>query len=78
MNNLAELDWSVLDLLDDVDMMWGMIYKALLYEIDEMCPYCFVKIKKDCPIWFTNTLSEASRKRDILFNSYRRGAWQKK
>lgn len=62
------MDWSILDLLDNVDTMWGMVHKALIYEIDEMCPYNFVKVRKFRPIWFTSAhaLSEISRERDNL------------
>lgn len=29
-DKLRQLDWSLLDVLEDVDIMWGMIYKGLL------------------------------------------------
>lgn len=31
-DTLVNLDWSVMDLLNDVNEMWTMIYKAILYE----------------------------------------------
>ena len=42
--NLRKLDWSILDLLDNVDDMWSMIYKAINYEVNLMCPYKRIKI----------------------------------
>ena len=41
--NLRKLDWSILDLLDNVDDMWSMIYKAINYEVNLMCPYKRIK-----------------------------------
>lgn len=36
--NLVNLDWSIFDLLTDVDDMWQMICEAIKYELDQMCP----------------------------------------
>lgn len=36
---LADIDWSVIDLLRDVDLVWDMVYKGLLKEVDSLCPY---------------------------------------
>lgn len=70
---LLDLDWSLLDVLDDVDVMWGMIYKGLMYELDIMCPYTFVKIRKSKPVWFNGALADLARERDVLFSKYKRG-----
>lgn len=69
---LAELDWSLLDLLD-VYEMWQMIVNALLYEADLQCPYKWLKINSRRPLWYTSQMGEIARDRDILFRNYRRG-----
>lgn len=38
---LMDIDWSILDLLHNVDEMWNMVYKGIIYELDIMCPYTF-------------------------------------
>lgn len=58
--------------------MWDMVYKALLFEIDEMWPSILVKVRKHRPVWFSSALSEISRERDILFERYRRGGRKNK
>lgn len=72
-DKLINLDWSVLELLQDVDEMWDMIYKGLLYELDLICPFVFIKVKKNRPVWFSTTLASIGRERDLLFDRYRRG-----
>lgn len=34
----------MLDVLDDVDIMWGMINKALIYELDYMFPILLCRL----------------------------------
>lgn len=75
---LMELDWSVMDLLNDVDEMWNMLKNAMLYEADIMCPYKWVKVNISKPIWFNSTLVELARDRDILFRNYKRGGYKNK
>ena len=36
-SNLKNLDWTIFDLLDNVDDMWNMIYKAIEYEVNLIC-----------------------------------------
>lgn len=72
-DKLRQLDWSLLDVLEDVDTMWEMIYMGLLYKLDVLCPYIFVKTRKFKPIWFSGSLATLARERDVLFSKYRRG-----
>lgn len=39
---LTQLDWSVLNLLSDVNEIWNMINSALLYELNLRYPYVYV------------------------------------
>lgn len=48
-----------------------MIYKGLLVEINYICPYTFMKVKKNRPAWFSGHLRSVSMERDRLFNCYR-------
>ena len=50
--NLKNLDWSIFDLPDNVDDMY-MIYKAIEYEVNRMCPYKKFKITTNRPEWMT-------------------------
>ena len=43
-SKLKNLDWTIFNLLDNVDDMWNMIYKAIEYEVNLMCPYKKTKI----------------------------------
>lgn len=71
MDTWRDLDWSVLELLDDVDEMWDMIYKGLLHELDAKYTYTFIKIRKDRPKWFTYSLMDVARERDNLMKRYK-------
>lgn len=75
-DNLVELDWSVLDLLNDVNIAWSMLYKGLLVEVEKLCPYKEFRVRKNKPIWFTGELSSLGRERNITLRNYRRGARQ--
>lgn len=72
-NRLTNLDWSVFDLLTDVDDMWNMIQEAIKFELDRMCPIKEIKVNTSKPEWFNNTLYEIARDRDRLFRKYRQG-----
>lgn len=64
------LDWSILDLLND-DKMWEMVVNALLYKADEQCPYIWIKVKVNRPIWFISHMAQVASDRDRLFRNYR-------
>ena len=66
MRNLKDLDWSILPLLKDPNEAWEMIYKAILYEIDRMCPFRKFKINTLRPKWYTPELAEQAKERDRL------------
>lgn len=72
-NKLNMLDWSLIDLLQDVNEIWEMIRKAIVYELDNMCPYGYIKIRKNIPTWFSKDLISLARERDNLFKHYKRG-----
>lgn len=72
-HNLAALDWSTLDLLTDVNLMWDMIYRGLLFELDLMSLFVHIKVRKNRPVWFSGTLAVVARERDLLFARFRRG-----
>lgn len=36
---LNNLDWSVIDQLNNVDEMWSMVLSGILYEANRLCPY---------------------------------------
>lgn len=69
---LCELDWTILDLLVDVNLAWSMVYKGLLKLVNDMCPFKNFKVRKDRPIWYNSTLLNLERERDILTRNYRR------
>lgn len=71
--NLAKLDWTVLDLLNDVNTAWSMLYKGMMVEVEKLCPYKEFRVRKNKPIWFTGELSSLGRERDIILRNYRRG-----
>ena len=50
-NNLKNLDWSILFLLDNPNDAWNMLYKAILLEADKMCPKRKIKISYNRPTW---------------------------
>lgn len=74
---LMNLDWSIFDLLTDVDDMWNMIQEAIRFELDYMCPIKEIKINTTKPEWFSNTLYEITKDRDRLFRKYRQGKRKK-
>lgn len=69
---LSDLDWSVLDLLSDVNVAWNMVYKGILLVVDEFCPYKDVKIKVKQPVWYNSKIRSRERERDILVRNYKR------
>ena len=66
MQKLRDLDWSILPLLKDPNEAWKMIYGAILYEIDKMCPFRKFKINALRPKWYTQELAEEAKERDRL------------
>ena len=52
--------------------MWNMIYKAILYEVNRMCPYKKFKITTNRPEWMTKELQELEIHRDALFKIHKR------
>lgn len=72
------MDWSIIELLDNVEEMWTMLKNAMLYEADIMCPQKWIRVNTSKPIWFSNTLVELARDRDILFWNYMRGGCKNK
>ena len=70
--NLRNLDWSIFDLLDISEDMWSMIYKAILFEVNHMCPYKKTKISVNRPEWMNRELLEYEIHRDTLFRIYNR------
>lgn len=77
-HRLKNIDWSIIDLLNDVDEVWDMIHKGLLFELDLLCPFNFIKVKKHRPIWFGGYLSVIAKERDLLFDRYRRSGKKNK
>ena len=71
-NNLKNLDWSIIFLLDNPNEAWNMLYKAILLEADKMCPKRKIKISYNRPTWLTEELTEIGRERDIAFRYARR------
>lgn len=69
---LENLDWSIFDLLEDVDDMWLMLYNAIKFEVDKMWPIVRSKINITKPVWFSQELYEISKERDRLFNDFRK------
>lgn len=55
----------------NVDQMWEMIIQALKYEADLQCPFKWIKVKTNKPVWFTSYMMEVARDRDRLFRNYR-------
>lgn len=77
-HKLINIDWSILDLLEDVNEMWDMIYKGLIFELDLMSPLTFVKVRKNRPLWFGKALAFLAKERDLLFAKYSRGGRKNK
>lgn len=71
-DRLFELDWSILDLLHDVNLAWSMLYKGMLFEVNKLCPYKEFRIKKNRPIWYNSEICSLGRERDIILRNYRR------
>ena len=70
--NLKKLDWSILDVLENVDDMWSMIYRAIEYEANSTCPYKRIKISVNRPEWINRELLEYEIERDILCRIHKR------
>ena len=49
-----------------------MIYKAIEYEVNCMCPYKRIKVRVNRPEWMTRELLEYEVHRDIVFKIYHR------
>ena len=67
-NNLKNLDWSIIFLLDNPNDAWNMLYKAILLEADKMCPKRKIKISYNRPTWLTEELTEIGKEREILLS----------
>lgn len=72
-DNLVHLDWSIFDMLTDVDDMWTMILQAITHEMNHMCPIKKIKINISKPEWFSSELYELAKERDRLFRKFRQG-----
>lgn len=70
--NLEELDWSILDEFEDVNIAWNMVLKGILLEVDILCPYQTFKVNKLRPVWYNSDICNHARDRDILNRNYRR------
>ena len=66
MANLSQLDWTVLYLLEDPDVAWGMLLKVIIYEADVQCPVKRFKVKTSRPEWLSLELLEMARDRDMF------------
>ena len=66
MANLSQLDRSVLYLLDDPDVAWDMVLKAITYEANIQCPVKRFKVKTSRPEWLPLEFIEMARDRDVL------------
>lgn len=71
MEKLSSLDWSVLNLLSNVDDMWNMILQAITYETNIMCPVKQMRFNISKPEWFSSDLYELAKERDQLFRKFR-------
>lgn len=71
-DKLNNLDWSIFDILSDVDDMWNMLHSAISYEMNIMCPVVYTKVNTTKPIWYNQELYEVSKERDRLFKKFRR------
>lgn len=69
---LTELDWSIIDLLDDPNIAWSMVYKGILRVVDDQCPFKHLKVRTNKPVWFNSELCYMERERDILVRNYKR------
>ena len=65
-----------MDILDNIDDMWCMIYNAIKYEDDLMCLYKRITISVNRPEWMHRELLEYEVHRDILFKVYKRNKTQ--
>lgn len=69
---LQKLDWSVINLLEDVNIAWSMLYKGILLVVNDLCPYKNLKVKANKPVWYNSNLCNSERERDILVRNYKR------
>lgn len=72
MDRLCDLDWTVINELEDVDLAWNMLYLGILCEANKLCPFKNFKVKKNRPVWYNGVLCSLGRERDILLRNYRR------
>lgn len=60
-------------LIEDVNVKWNMVKKALVFDADRFCPVVRIRVRKDIPSWFDGEIIKIGLDRDRLFRIYRRG-----
>lgn len=69
---LQQLDWSVLYIIEDINLKWDMVKKAIMYDANHYCPLKWFKVKKNIPEWHNGEIMRVAQDRDRLFRNYRR------
>lgn len=69
---LCELDWSTIDCLTDVDVMWRMVLSGIIYEANLLCPFRWINVKQNKVRWYNGSLNTIAQERDRLFQAFRR------
>lgn len=66
-NDVSQMPWSNVDVLDDPNEMWSMWSKMLMQAIDKHAPIKNRRVgSKRREPWITNSLVEQMRRRDLL------------
>lgn len=74
---LNKVDWSLIQRLNNVDEMWDMTLKGIIYETNRLCPYKWISIKNNKQSWYNSSLGSLAKERDKLFQAFIRSKREK-
>lgn len=71
---LVSFNWNTLFSNEsDIDHIWNLIRLKLTDFDNSFCPYKWMRVRLDKPLWYNSYIQELATSRDRLFRNYRRG-----
>lgn len=71
---LCSFNWDSLFCEEnDVDTIWSSFKQRLCDIVNGLCPFRWMRVRMDKPVWLNSYIQELATDRDRLFRNYRRG-----
>lgn len=69
---LLTKDWNNIFLEGNLDKMWSDIKNSITIILDKICPYKWMTVITNKPVWLNSELMELAKERDRLFRIFRK------